>query len=358
METMKKFVGVIFKILGVLVFLLVVADLALLSNITAEGIVITLGIVSALLLALIFLIKKKEGEQYGILGKIKRIFPGKTGEENKKNLTWAFFVGAVVLLIIITLPIEGNHEAIFPLVVALMVLVLISTVWPETFKSTVMRWAIYIYALVVMDLCFMNLFPVLMVKHAHFDPDWLKTTLVEKELYKLHKTEREIADQSRAREIARITEKVKRGENLSETEKQVVKDATESTLRQEEKKPREVAQATTGKLCWQETEKGTGWRKDVKNEKGCFGAKILENEKTHLLVKYKTKDGHGTCDWDKLKDPQYGEWKEVGRNNGGNCMLTQVSRELFTGWFESHYDTKGRYIPGYRDKYFVELRLN
>ena len=128
-------------------------------------------------------------------------------------------------------------------------------------------------------------------------------------------------------------------------------------------KPKGVAQAatkaaTTGKFCWYETEKGTGWQKDVKNESGCFSGKILEYDKTHLLVKYKTKDGYGTCDWDKLKDPQYGEWKEVGRNNGGNCMLTQVSEKLFTGWFESHYDTKGRYIPGYRDKYYVELRLN
>ena len=131
----------------------------------------------------------------------------------------------------------------------------------------------------------------------------------------------------------------------------------------EPEKPKGVAQAatkaaTTGKFCWYETEKGTGWQKDVKNESGCFSGKILEYDKTHLLVKYKTKDGYGTCDWDKLKDPQYGEWKEVGRNNGGNCMLTQVSEKLFTGWFESHYDTKGRYIPGYRDKYYVELRLN
>lgn len=274
-------------------------------------------------------------------------------------LKWVLLAGVTLLFIVGTLPFKENPSAMLPFVVSLIVMALLTMIWPEIFKGTIMRRVVYVYALVVMEMSITSLIPgVVWMKYTGWDPNRFKLSGVESELYKLHKTEREIADQSRAREIARITEKVKRGENLSEAEKQIVKDATESTLRPEEKKPREVAQATTGKLCWQETEKGTGWRKDVKNEKGCFGAKILENEKTHLLVKYKTKDGHGTCDWDKLKDPQYGEWKEVGRNNGGNCMLTQVSRELFTGWFESHYDTKGRHIPGYRDKYFVELRLN
>lgn len=124
-------------------------------------------------------------------------------------------------------------------------------------------------------------------------------------------------------------------------------------------KPQGVAQiATTGVFCWYETEKGTGWYKNTKKEIGCFGAKILEHDQTHLLVKYTDQGVSGTCDWDKLKDPQYGEWKETGRNNGGDCMLTQVENKLFTGFFISHYDTKGRYIPGYRDKYYVELRLN
>ncbi len=171
---------------------------------------------------------------------------GGVGEGVRKYLKWILLVGVTLLLIVLTLPIEKNHGVLLPLVVAFMVIVLLTMIWPETFKSTVMRWVIYIYALVVIDMSLMSLFPVFMMKYAHFNPDWLKTTLSESETYKFHEVEREKADKSRAQKIAQLTERIKRGENLSEAEKQIIReeDAKMGMIRPE--KPSGVAQSVTG----------------------------------------------------------------------------------------------------------------
>lgn len=303
METLKKLGLFLLKVFGFLVLLLAVVELFFFNIITANGIATVLVVIGIILSVLIFLLNKRGGKSYGALGNLKSSLLGIFQRGQTSD--------------------GGNTGTIVPLLVLWGAFLLVLALGnPSTWNSWVSRGLGYFIATQITAVA-------LIVSAAIQDTNkWKKVVgVVILELM-----------------VASLF-------YYPEEKKQTAVSKTSATATQ---------MGITGKLCWRETEKSMGGNKGMNYKRGCcFSAKMLEYTPTYLLIKFTVGRVSGTCEWDKLKDPQYGEWKQTGwPTNGGRCMLIRESPGTFTGWFESHYNTKGEYLPGYQDKYYVDFKIN
>lgn len=156
-------------------------------------------------------------------------------------LKWVLLAGVTFLFITGTVPFKEHPGTILPILVALGVIGLFTWAWPKLFVGTWGRKIIYGFAVVIVAYSFGNLIPgAVWAKYTGWDPATAKPTATADRLYRLDKTERELADADRAKELERITEKVKRHEDLSPSDKEVVAKARQSQVSEKPAAPAHV----------------------------------------------------------------------------------------------------------------------
>lgn len=144
-------------------------------------------------------------------------------------LKWVLFAVVTFLFITGTVSFKENPQAILPALVGLSVAGLCIWLWPKLFSGVWARKLVYWYAVAIVVLSFGSLIPgAAWVKYTGLDPATVKPTATADRLYRLDKTARELTDADRAKELERITDKVKRRETLTEEDKKVVAEARRS----------------------------------------------------------------------------------------------------------------------------------
>lgn len=157
-------------------------------------------------------------------------------------LKWVLLAGVTFLFITGTISFKEHPGTVLPILVALGVYGLFTWAWPDVFTGTWGRRLVYWYAILVIALSFGNLIPgAVWAKYTGWDPTTVKPTATADKLYRLDKTERERDDADRAKELERITDKIKRHEELTEAEEQFVIKARQSQV----KPPAPVVHATS-----------------------------------------------------------------------------------------------------------------
>lgn len=157
-------------------------------------------------------------------------------------LKWVLLAGVTFLFIAGTISFKENPGAILPLLVALGVYGLFTWAWPDVFAGTWGRKLVYWYAILVIALSFGSLFSgAVWAKYTGWDPATAKPTATADRLYRLDKTEREQADDDQAKKLEIITAKIKRHEELTGADKEVIAKARQSQVSE---KPATPAHAT------------------------------------------------------------------------------------------------------------------
>lgn len=160
-------------------------------------------------------------------------------------LKWMLLAGVTFLFITGTVSFKENPGAVLPILVALGVYGLFTWAWPDLFAGTWGHKLVYWYAILVIALSFGNLIPgAVWAKYTGWDPATVKPTATADRLYRLDKTERELADADRAEKLESITDKIKRHEALTEEDKKVVAEA-----RQVSEKPSASAPKGATTIC-------------------------------------------------------------------------------------------------------------
>jgi len=146
-------------------------------------------------------------------------------------LKWVLLVGMTFLLITGTISFKENPGAFLSLLVALSVVGLLKWMWPKIFSGALGRRIIYGYAILVVVLSFGSLIPgPVWVKYMPYgwDPTNAKPTDTEDALYRLKRARRERDDANRAKELVSITERVKRGDPLTDVDLRIIAEAEQS----------------------------------------------------------------------------------------------------------------------------------
>ncbi len=184
------------------------------------------------LLQKIFTEKKLESE----FGKIFKLY--------QTVFLWILVVISVALAVIGIIPLGNHFTDVLRVLSGLVVIWVFLWKWPSKFLGDLGKKTVYWTAVVVVITSIALFIPgSFWVKFTGQDPNLLIPSSYEEAVYKLGQTEREVTDKERAKEVARVTEKISRHEPLTEAEKQIEREAMKSTLRPEEKKVREAAQA-------------------------------------------------------------------------------------------------------------------
>lgn len=162
-------------------------------------------------------------------------------------LKWVLLAGVTFLFITGTLSFRENPGAVLPLIVALGVIGLLAWMWPKMFAGVLGRKLLYWYAMIIIVVSLGSLIPGSMwKKHIGWDPATTKTTSTEDGLYRLDRTRREMADTDRAKELERITDKIRRREALTQAEEHFIA----GSRRQSEPSPRAIASPEARTRQW------------------------------------------------------------------------------------------------------------
>jgi hypothetical protein len=134
-----------------------------------------------------------------------------------KVLLW----GAIFLFILGTVPFGEKPTVIFTLTAGVILLVLMD--WQWHFSAKMSRKLIYTFVVGTMIASGLMLIPgAVWVKYLHWDPESAKTSSTAEKLYVLDKAMRDTADEDRAKELDRITDKVTKRKALTAEEKAFV----------------------------------------------------------------------------------------------------------------------------------------
>lgn len=145
---------------------------------------------------------------------------------------WLLLVPSAFLLLTAMVFVEANTDYLLKGIGGIIVFTLMSSMWPKVFPGNMGKKSVYYFAVVVIVLAcgslVSNTLGALVVKHTGWDPVAVVPTSTEESLYRLARTQRETAEADRAKDIDRVTTKVKRREALTDADKRVIAEAQRS----------------------------------------------------------------------------------------------------------------------------------
>ncbi len=158
-------------------------------------------------------------------------------------VTFLFFSGSLVWTGLVSF--HEHPENVFIALTALIVIGLLLFMWPEVFPGARGRRFVFGYSVSILILSVLGCTGPVWVKYTGWDPSTIKPTSTEEALYRLNHVRQEMADADRAKELERITQKIRRREALTGAEERFIAEVQS----QSERKPKQQQHATSAKEC-------------------------------------------------------------------------------------------------------------